>query len=202
MSAAITAEIVIAAGEAYSAYDSSKTAHDARSMANTTAGKQNYYNDLLKNLMSNPDSFFNTQVFQSANNLGLQAAERKMNSMGYKDSGNILSALQQQGEGFAFGALQNQEQILAGISGVNAASSPSQLLGASTGAQTQSDQQLNKLLSDVAFMSGGASGVSGAGASYTGGSVVGGETTGAAGNWMGGSGMPTTGQTDTRAPFT
>lgn len=176
MSALITAEVIGAAATAYGAYESGQTASNARSLANSTAGKQNYYNDLLKKLMSNPDSFFDTQVFKSANALGQQAVERKMNSMGYKDSGNILSALWQQGEGFAFGALQNQEEILGKLSGVEAASSPSQLLGASTDAQHQSSSDTNSFVSDINYL---AKMYSGKGAPF-GGSTAG--TSGSFGN--------------------
>lgn len=152
MSSLITVEAIGVGIEGYNAYQSGKNASNARSLANSTAAKQDYYNNLLMNLMSNPDTFFNTQVFQSAQDQGLKAAERKMNSMGYKDSGNILSALQQQGEGFAFSALQNQEQILAGISGVNKASSPSDLLDSATGAQKQASSDSGTFISDLNYL--------------------------------------------------
>lgn len=201
MSSVITIEVVLAAGTAYEAYQSGKTASTARSMAESTAGKQNYYNDLLKTLMSNPDSFFNTAVFQSAQNQGLQAAERKMNSAGYKDSGNLLSALMAQGQGFAAQQLSDQEKILAGISGVSSASSPGELLGASTDAQALSDQQWNKLVGQLAFMSGGQKSSLGGGTSYGGGSVIGGAT-GAGGSWYGGSGIGGgSGSTDAHSPW-
>ena len=152
MSSVITVAVASVAVGAYSAYEGHKNSQAASRSAQNIENKQNYYNDQLKALMADPGSFFSNPVFTAARDQGLQATERQMAAGGFNMSGNMTSALMQQGQSFAAGQLLSQEQLLADLSG--AKQNASEARNSSTAAQGQSFNELAAVMQGVGQVAG------------------------------------------------
>ncbi|CAM5998759.1 unnamed protein product [Sphagnum balticum] len=179
--------IAVGVGTAVSAgvglYDANKQAGiegQALSMAQTTQAEQQQYNQQLMQLMQNPSSFLNSSIFQSSLNQGLSGVSRQMAAQGYSGSGNEATALEQYGQTQASGQLLGQEQLLAGLSGLQSSTSTGQSLSVASQAQSTSFNQLGSVLASLGYAAGsGGSNVSNAYNNLFGGAS--GYTTGSAG---------------------
>lgn len=148
-------------------YEGSQNRALASGIAGDVEAKQNYYNDQLMQLMANPSTFLDNPLFTSTLKTGTEAVNRSQAAQGFLGSGNQATALMQFGQSFASSQLTQQEQILASLSGAGNASSPSQAVGAATGAQGQEFNQLGSLLASLGYatkdLGGGVTSSSGSG---------------------------------------
>jgi hypothetical protein len=152
MTMAIVAGAVITAGAGiYESSQASGTANKALGLAADTQGKQDYYNQQLMDMMANPGSVLNDPAFKATEAIGEQGVTRQMAAQGFKGSGNQAEALMNYGQGSATNFLQGQENMLAGLSGAGAASSPSQAINSATSAQGQQFQTINSLLASLGY---------------------------------------------------
>ena len=140
------------------AANSNSIAGQQLGLAQDVQGKQDTYNNMLMNLMSNPGDFLNSPIFQSTLNVGTQGAERALASQGFLGSGNEATALTQDGTSLASGQFFQQEGILAGLSGAQASSSPSQAGTSAANANQQTFDQLGTLLAALGKFSATGSG--------------------------------------------
>jgi|ERR1700758_1998773 len=97
----------------------SSGAQQAASAADPFAGQRGQYQSMLANLINNPSSVTSTPGYQFNLTEGLNATQGSMAAKGMGLSGNVLTALQQQGAGFASSELTNQELLLAQLAGAN-----------------------------------------------------------------------------------
>lgn len=140
MSSMITIAAVGVGVEGYNAYEGHQNANSAKGMASQIMAKQNYYDDQLKNLMSDPSSFFKSPIFTSAQKIGLDATAAQGAASGNNRSSTIMKSLFDYGQGFAAQQLQSQESLLAGLTG--AQQSAPAAIQANTNAQGQSAEEL------------------------------------------------------------
>jgi hypothetical protein len=144
------------AGVGVSAYEASQSggeASTAEGLAKTTAGEQQYYNTMLMNLINNPSSVSQLPGFQFELQTGSAAVDAQMRAAGAGGSGNEGAALTEFGQGLAGQFYQQQTGLLASLSGVTAASSPAQDVGAATAATGQQTNTLSSLLNSLGFFS-------------------------------------------------
>jgi hypothetical protein len=94
-------------------------AASAAAAADPFASQRAQYQDQLSKLVSDPSSITSTPGYQFQLQQGLNAVNGQMASSGYLNSGNRLSALNQEGQNFASTQLQNQELFLAQLAGAN-----------------------------------------------------------------------------------
>jgi hypothetical protein len=94
----------------------------AAGAADPFASQRAQYQTQLSNLMSNPSSITSTPGYQFNMNQGMQQVQGSAAASGMLNSGNTLTALQQEGQGFAESQYNNQALLLAQLSGANVGS--------------------------------------------------------------------------------
>ena len=149
MTFAVTATVVGVVGIGAGLYESSQQqaiSSQALGLAQNTQGEQMQAYQQLQQLIANPNSFFQSGVYQSAFNQGSAAVQRQQSAAGFNGSTNDSAALQAYGQSFGQQQLLEQEQLLASMSGTTSASSPASALGAASGASSASFGQLGTLL--------------------------------------------------------
>jgi hypothetical protein len=172
---------ILAAGtiglEAYNASQSTGLSNQASGQSGAIFGEQQGYAQMLSKLMADPSSVSSLPGYQFQFGQGADAVQREMGASGYLKSGNEAAALTQYGQGFAQNYFNSYEQQLAQLSGLTAASSPSQATGVAVGAQANSANQISSLTGQLGFLSmfagaggfgGGSSGINSTGFGYTG----------------------------------
>jgi len=97
----------------------SSGASGAAAAADPFASQRQQYQEQLSSLMKDPSSITSTPGYQFQLQQGLNAVNGQMASSGYLNSGNRLTALNQEGQNFASTQLQNQELFLAQLAGAN-----------------------------------------------------------------------------------
>lgn len=97
-------------------------ASGAAAAADPFASQRGKYQQKLSDLMDNPSSITSTPGYQFQLQEGLGAVNGAMAQAGYLNSGNRLSALEQEGQNFASTQLNNQELFLAQLAGANVGS--------------------------------------------------------------------------------
>jgi hypothetical protein len=161
----------------YESSQANEIAEQGIGLAQYTQGQQAYYNNQLQNLMNNPSGYLQNPLFTSSLAVGEQGVNRSLASQGYLGSGNQQTALLQYGNSFANSQVMQQEQLLAGLSGLQASTSSGQAISAASGAQSSSFNQLGSLLASLGYAAntyggGGAGGGYGLG-NGTGGTLLG-----------------------------
>jgi hypothetical protein len=163
MSGLITAVTAVGIGVgAYEASQEHAIQEQALGLAQTQAQKQNTSWDQLQQLMANPASFFQSPVYQSAEQQGGATVARQMAAGGFLGSGNEATALQAYGQTFGQQQLLSQEQLLAGMSGTGF--NPTSALNTGSSAEGQTFGQTGTLLAAL-----GQSGAFGSGSGLFGG---------------------------------
>ena len=94
----------------------------AAAAADPFASQRGQYQTMLSDLINNPSSITSTPGYKFNLDQGLAAVTGSQAAGGYANSGNILSALQTYGQGYATNQLQNQELLLAQLAGANVGS--------------------------------------------------------------------------------
>lgn len=94
----------------------------AAAAADPFAAQRGQYQQQLSDLMKNPSSITSDPGYQFQLKSGLDAVNGAMASAGYLNSGNRMTALQQEGQNFADTSLQNKELFLAQLAGANVGS--------------------------------------------------------------------------------
>lgn len=150
---ALAGTVVTAGVGAYEANQANDLAQQGLALAEGTAGKQNYYNSLLQQLISNPSSVSTLPGYQFQLAQGGQTVANQMAASGFSGSGNEAEALEQYGQGLAGSFYSTQANLLASLAGVQNASSPAQNLQAATGAQASASGQISSLLNSLGFES-------------------------------------------------
>ncbi len=120
-------------------------------IAQTTQAEQLQYNQQLQQLIANPNAFFSSAPYQAAFAQGTKAVEYGQAAAGNPQGPGQAEALQEFGQTFGAQQLMSQEQLLAGLSGAGAASSPAQGVSAASGAQAQAGNTLSGLLASLGF---------------------------------------------------
>lgn len=122
MSMGTVGAVVSIAGTAYGAYQQNQMA-EAAGRDPFGSGNRQHYQRRLRTLTENPDSIFRSGPFRSALDLGLQGVERRMASMGFASSGNILAGLMEFGQSFGLDWIKNQQQLYGQLAGAQMAPS-------------------------------------------------------------------------------
>lgn len=108
---------------AWSAWNQNQTAGDladaAKGYSSNLMNNQNFYNDQLKNLVTDPSKFLDNPLYKAAFDQGTEAVTRGAASSGFLGSGNMAASLQQYGQSFASNYLLQQEQLLGSLAGLN-----------------------------------------------------------------------------------
>lgn len=94
----------------------------AASAADPFAGQRAQYQDQLSKLLADPTSITKDPGYQFQLQSGLDAVNGAMAQGGYLNSGNRLTALNQEGQNFASTQLTNKELFLAQLAGANVGS--------------------------------------------------------------------------------
>jgi hypothetical protein len=152
--AVVAATVVTAGVGLYEGSQNRKVANTALGMQQTDFAEQQQYASQLQNLIANPSQVTSLPGYQFMFDQGQQAVQRSSAAGGFLNSGNEGAALTQYGQGFATNALNQQEQLLASLSGLQASSSGAQNTAAATGAANSSNAQLNQLLSQLGLAAG------------------------------------------------
>jgi len=145
------AGVAAAGAGTYEAVQSNKTSSAALGLAQTTAGEQEYYNNMLQTLIANPSSVGQLPGFQFQEQTGAAAVADQMGAKGFGGSGNEGAALTSFGQGLASSFYGQQTQLLSSLAGVTAPTSAGQALGAATGAQGQETSTISSLLNSLGF---------------------------------------------------
>lgn len=151
---AIAAGAAFVGSEAYSAYQTGQqigVQKDALALAQDTHNEQQYYNNLLQQLIANPGSIETDPSFQFELKTGSAAVADQMSAKGFGGSGNEGAALTTFGQGLASTFYGQQASLLASLSGLTAPSSPAQDINAATSAGAQSTNTLSQLLNSLGF---------------------------------------------------
>ena len=119
--------------------------------ADAVTAKQDYYNDLLKELLTDPSSIKKDPGYEFSFGEGLKAVERSNAAKGFTGSGNAAIELLRYGEEFSSRFLKQREDLLAGLSGAGAASSPAQFIGAGVGANSSATDILSQTLGSLGY---------------------------------------------------
>lgn len=144
MSGAATMAVAAVAGVGLTAYNtiqSHKTATTATGMAQQTFAEQQGYAQQLQQLVQNPSSVSQLPGYQFQMGQGTQAVARQMGAAGQGGSDAESMALMRYGQGLASSFYGQQTNLLASLSGLQAASSPAQNVSAASGAQQAATQQ-------------------------------------------------------------
>lgn len=148
---AITAVVGSVAVGAKQAYDQNKLGKKALKGAKAVQAKQDYYNNLLMKLLEDPASITKDPGYEFSFGEGIKAVERSNAARGFTGSGNAAIALLRYGEEFSSRFLQQRENLLAGLSGAQTASSPSQLIGAGVSANQSATDILSSTLASLGY---------------------------------------------------
>ena len=119
--------------------------------ADAVTAKQDYYNDLLKELLTDPSSIKKDPGYEFSFGEGLKAVERSNAAKGFTGSGNAAIELLRYGEEFSSRFLKQREDLLAGLSGAGAASSPAQFIGAGVRANSSATDILSQTLGSLGY---------------------------------------------------
>ena len=158
---AVTAAAVIGAGATI--YEGSQNRSFAAAQAGNQSAmqgiqfnEQQQYATQLQNLIANPSQVTSLPGYQFMFDQGSQAVQRGAAAGGFLNSGNEGTALVQYGQGFATNALNQQEALLASLSGLSAPvqGNPVGAVNAATNANSASTAQLNNLLSQLGLATG------------------------------------------------
>jgi hypothetical protein len=150
--ALLAAGTIASAGvAAYSAYNASQAEGQAQGMSQATFGEQQSYAQQLNQLMANPSSVTSLPGYSFNFGQGADAVAREMAASGFAGSGNEAIALTQYGQNYAQSAYQQQEQMLAQLSGLTAASSPAQYQSVGLAAGNQSFNQLGQSFASLGY---------------------------------------------------
>jgi hypothetical protein len=101
---------------------SSSGASGAASAADPFSSQRGQYQSMLSNLINNPSSITSTPGYQFGLTQSQNAVEGSAAANGMVNSGNVLSALSNNAQGYASSQLTNQELLLAQLSGANVGS--------------------------------------------------------------------------------
>jgi len=101
---------------------SNSSAQSAANAADPFASQRGQYQQQLSQLMSNPSSITSTPGYQFGLQQSQNAVEGSAAANGMVNSGNVLSALSTNAQGYASTQLNNQELLLAQLSGANVGS--------------------------------------------------------------------------------
>lgn len=154
MTGLIAGAVVGAVGIGVGAYEANKSqgiAEQGLSLAKTTQGEQEYYNQMLQQLIANPSSVSQLPGFAFDLSTGEKAVADTMGASGFGGSGNEAASLTQFGQGLASSFYTQQTNLLASLSGVTAPSSPASAIGAATGAQANATSTVSSLLNSLGF---------------------------------------------------
>lgn len=157
---AVAAGMAISAGaSAYSASKQGQVANSQLDLMRDQTYKQDQSFSMLQDLMTDPGKFFDNPVYKAAFNQGSSAVAHQNAANFGPNSGSEAGALQTFGQSFGFSQLQQQEQLLAGMSGTqfNPAAAGQAASGA-FGAANQDWQQLAGTLSFFGNKGGGGGG--------------------------------------------
>lgn len=138
----------------------SAMAGNQQAMEGVEFGEQQDYVSKLNDLMANPASVSKLPGYQFQLDQGEDAIARTMAGSGFRGSGNEAAALTTFAQGTASSAYQQQEQMLAGLSGLaptSAGQFGSNANGANGNSISASGQQFNQLgglLASVGYMNG------------------------------------------------
>lgn len=136
---------------AKAANDQKKLGKKATKGADRVLDKQDYYNQLLQELLANPQTITQDPGFNFSFSKGLEAVERSNAARGLTGSGNVSVDLLRFGEEFSSRFLQQRENLLAGLSGAQAASSPAQFIGAGVAANGSATDILSSTLASLGY---------------------------------------------------
>lgn len=128
-----------AASSAFSGGGGSSGAQQAAGAADPFASQRGQYQQQLAALMQNPSSITSQPGYQFQLQQGLNSVQGSAASSGMLNSGNVLTALNKYGQDYASTQLQNQELLLAQLSGANVGSPGT--AGQILQGQNQSNQQ-------------------------------------------------------------
>jgi hypothetical protein len=129
----------VAGAAATSAFSGgSSGASSAANAADPFASQRGQYQGMLSNLINNPSSITSTPGYQFGLQQSQNAVQGSAAANGMVNSGNVLSALSTNAQGYASTQLTNQELLLAQLSGANVGS-PGE-----AGSILQNQNQLNQ----------------------------------------------------------
>lgn len=113
----------VAGAAATSAFSGgSSGASSAANAADPFASQRGQYQSMLSNLINNPSSITSTPGYQFGLTQSQNAVQGSAAANGMVNSGNVLSALSTNAQGYASQQLNNQELLLAQLSGANVGS--------------------------------------------------------------------------------
>lgn len=147
----------------------------AASAADPFSSQRGQYQSMLSNLINNPSSITSTPGYQFGLDQSNKAVEGSAAANGMVNSGNVLQALSTNSQNYASQQLNNQELLLAQLSGANVGSPGT--AGQILANQNQSNQQAGAALGNNignAITNGFSSGSSG----YSGGNPFATDTSG------------------------
>lgn len=110
------------ASSALSGGGGSSGAGQAAAAADPFASQRGQYQTMLSDLISNPSSITSQPGYQFGLQQSQNAVEGSAAANGMVNSGNVLSALSTNAQGYAATQLNNQELLLAQLSGANVGS--------------------------------------------------------------------------------
>jgi hypothetical protein len=111
-----------AASSAFSGGGGGGGSQQAASAADPFASQRGQYQGMLSNLINNPSSITSTPGYQFGLTQSQNAVTGSAAANGMVNSGNVLSALSNNAQGYASTQLNNQELLLAQLSGANVGS--------------------------------------------------------------------------------
>jgi len=109
-------------GSALSGGGGNSGAQSAANAADPFASQRGQYQQQLSNLINNPSSITSTPGYQFGLQQSQNAVEGSAAANGMVNSGNVLNALSTNAQGYAATQLNNQELLLAQLSGANVGS--------------------------------------------------------------------------------
>jgi hypothetical protein len=118
----------------------------AASAADPFAGQRGQYQGMLSNLINNPSSITSTPGYQFGLDQSNKAVEGSAAANGMVNSGNVLQALSTNSQNYASQQLNNQELLLAQLSGANVGSPGT--AGQILAGQNQQNQQAASALAN------------------------------------------------------
>ncbi len=146
---------VLSAGTSlYEASQQQGISSEALGLAQTTQNEQMQYNNQLMNMLANPSSIFTNPAFTAATAVGEQGVAHQGAAAFGPNSTAEAAQLQQYGQGAGLSFLTSQEQLLASLSGAQAASSPTQALSTASGAASASAQSMGSLFYGLGALAG------------------------------------------------
>jgi hypothetical protein len=176
----MTGMIALAAGAAvtaatgiYSAVNEGNIQGQELGMSKTAFGEQQGFEQMLQQLIANPSSVSTLPGFQFQLQTGSQAVADEMAAGGFAGSGNEAAALTKFGQGLASSFYGQQAGLLAQLSGITAASSPTQSASAATSASVAQSTTIDNLLTQLGVLGGLSTGTPAAGTPASSGGVAG-----------------------------